>query len=179
LTADIVQFDDLDVGWVVEIGNWRIVEGDMAVDADPKTDEVDWRLVHQGSIAAHFRIGIRFRCYPMHGGERQARKDMRIEPIREACGRCRIQPDILVHMEGGDAAPVDIRRAGKHSEHVRLARSGSKDHAHVRLAGEAFGECGRDICSSGGAHVCPRCKAFDRKLIKGSPCIRRGAKGGG
>ena len=43
LAAGQIEFDDLDEGRIVEVGDRRIVEGNVAVDPDPELDHVDRR----------------------------------------------------------------------------------------------------------------------------------------
>ena len=88
---------------IVEIGDRRVVEGDVAVHADAEADDVDRRLGEQRRIVARRAPPgrRRARCGALRrtaGG----RKTCAVEPAaRSAAARPARQADILVHVEGG------------------------------------------------------------------------------
>ena len=108
----------LDRTRIVEIGDRRIVEGDMPVDADAQHHDVDRRRGQRFGVA----VGSPGHAWLDAGApaERQRGRTGRLQPVGEALRRTGRQADILVHVEGRDprqsmpsaTAALERRRAG-------------------------------------------------------------------
>ena len=129
--------DGLDETRVAEIRLARIIEGDMAVFSDAQDAHVhrmrqEKRLI---TVGLRQRIG-RLRVDVVDGLELRLAEDALTQEIAKALrGRAR-QPDVLVHMERVDAAPVNFRVGNQRGQHVVLRRSGGKHHVELLLHGQ-------------------------------------------
>ena len=66
--------------------------------------------------------------------------ELGFEPDGEALGRVLGQTDVLVHVEGRDAVPVDAGLVAESGEHLALAGGRGEDHAKMIFAAQALAQ---------------------------------------
>jgi hypothetical protein len=140
LAAHPVQRHNLDGTRIVQVC-WRIVEGEVTVRANAEQDEIDRSLGQKRCVvrACSFRIDSGIDWLEANGGE--VMDELVREPVCEALWRILSQPDVLVHVEGRDALPVDGGLTAKRGEHLALAWGRCQNQAKVVLAAQAFSQC--------------------------------------
>ena len=67
------------------------------------------------------------------------------EPGPEALRSMFGQIDVLIHMKGSDATPINSGLAQEGGQHLGLAGRGGEDHAQGWLVTEAGAQCGADV----------------------------------
>src|SRR5580658_2527177 len=127
-----IENDDLHCKRIIKVAR-RIVEREMAVDADSATNNVDWRLIQFRRIRRGGLLRIFTWLDEMHSSKRKAVEDRALQPAPEALRRVGIQSKVFVHVECGDPRPVDVFLGGERCEHLGLARRGGKNHANAGL----------------------------------------------
>ena len=138
--ADIVELDRTDVERVIEMADWRIDEREMAVFADAHDDEARLGVVEQRGIAGAFRVGIgRLAIELMKRRDRYMIEQAIAQKAPEGCRMIGGHPGILVHVERGDARPIDFLFAQRGEK--RVLRNGTrKNHSNAAVALD----CGAD-----------------------------------
>jgi hypothetical protein len=134
LAAGLVKSDNLDVERVMEIRHGGVIERNMAVNANPKADDVDGCLGKASRVGLCRRSGIRFGDDVMHRREGEMSKDGVVKPMRETLRRISRKTYVFIHMKGRYPVPVNSLLLPKATEGFCLARCGSKNHSHLRLA---------------------------------------------
>ena len=111
LPAHIVQRDHFYGIGVLEIGHPRVVESQMAIFPDAQANDVYGIPGKQGAVA--FAFGFDVRGFPpeiMHRAQGNLGEKMLPQEMPETLGRCGLQADVFVHVEGIDPCPVYSRR---------------------------------------------------------------------
>jgi hypothetical protein len=134
LAAGLVKSDNLDVERVMEIRHGGVIERNMAVNPDPEADEVDGRLGKASGVDLRRRSGIRFGDNVMHRREGEMSEQGFVKPMRETLRRISRKTYVFIHMKGRYPVPVNSLLLPKATEGFCLARRGSKNHSHLRLA---------------------------------------------
>ena len=107
LAAGGVEFDDLHGARIGEVGDGRVVEGDVSVFADAETNDVDRRLREQGRIARALRIRIvRLARDAVKRRGADAVEHVFALVVAKARGMIRADAGVFVHVEKRDARPV-------------------------------------------------------------------------
>jgi len=154
LAAVGVEIDDLDGEYIVKDGR-RIVEGQVAVGADAAADDINRRGVELRGIERGGLLGIVAGLQQVHLAKGQQIEDVTAEPEAEALRRSGGEAEVLIHVEGDDARPIDSLLLAECGEHLGLAGGSGEDDAHDGLAGEAGAYLLRDLlggtCAHGGA----------------------------
>ena len=131
VAAHFVQRDNLYRGRIVEFRHRRVVESDMAVFTDAHEYNVDWRLCQQPGVAAAFGLNVgRVAVQIAYLAKGQTVEHAGAQKVAEALGRRCIQAHIFIHVECGNAFPVDIRRGAQCFQKFILRRSSGKYGAH-------------------------------------------------
>jgi hypothetical protein len=134
LAAGLVKSNNLDVERVIEIRHGGVIERNMAVNADPKADEVDGRLGKASRVCLRRRSGIRFGDNVMHRREEEMSEQGVVKPMRETLRRISRKTYVFIHVKGRYPIPFNCLLLPKPTEGFGLARRGSKNHSHLRLA---------------------------------------------
>ena len=134
LAAGLIKSDKLDVKWILEIRHWGIVESDMTVHADPEADDIDRRIGKVRRISLRRRRRVWFGNNAMHSREGEMIEEGGIEPMGETLRCISRKTDVLIHMKGRYSVPVNSPLLPKATKGFCLARCGSKNHSHLRLA---------------------------------------------
>ena len=151
-TADVVKLGGLDRHGIVEVGNAGIVEGDVAVLTDAHDHDIGRVLFKKGGVAAALGLGIVGRIDVIDRAEGDKREDMLGKEVAKALGSVLGKADVLVHMEGVDARPVDRLVGDERGQHLILRGGGGKDHIDVlALLEQGADPCG-DLGGGEGAH---------------------------
>ena len=133
LPALRIEFDDPHGEWIVEIGRW-IVEGEMTIGPDAATDNINRRSAELRGVAGGGARRIVGGLDQMHGGEVEMVEDGPAQPEPETLWRIGGQVEILVHMECGDARPIDALLFTERGKHLALTGRSGEDHSHAGLA---------------------------------------------
>ncbi len=99
----------------------------------------NWVMGVAGPGSAAMEMAISNLVLPGHKVLRAQGKmleELAAQPAAEGLGRLLRQPDVLIHVEGGDARPVDPGLLPERREHVALAGRRGEDHAHIGLSRE-------------------------------------------
>ena len=159
MAARVVDLDRLDDQRIVEIGDVRVVEGEMAVLADPDQGEIDAAVGEQAAVAGALDVGTaggrRAAIEQLDPARPHARPDPALEPLPERALVPERQPDVLVEMEGDDPRPVDVARLGEGIEEFGLRRRRREDHACPLGARQDRAKAIRGMVRRGRAHPCP------------------------
>ena len=85
--AGLVEGDDLDLQRIGEIGDGRIVEGQVAILANAGADDVDGMGGQEGSVAAALCLGIgRMPVQKVHGAGLDPVVELFLEKVAKALG---------------------------------------------------------------------------------------------
>ena len=137
LTAALrVECDEFDGEGIGEISG-RIVEGEMAVDADAAADDVKGSGVEFGGVVGCGLRGIVAGDEKMRGGEGEMIEDCAAQPEGETLRCVGGEADVFIHVEGGDAGPIDRGLGTEGREHFTLAGRGGENDADAGLGGES------------------------------------------
>ena len=101
------EFHDFDLAGIFKVGDWRVVEGEVAVFSDAQAAEVDGRLGEQAFVAVAFvqrEQGVA--CQVVEGLGFGFGFDAFFHVALEAGAVARRQSEIFVHMEKLDSGPV-------------------------------------------------------------------------
>jgi hypothetical protein len=130
LTAQRVQ--DYHFGWkrVLQIRR-RIIEGKVPIRANPEQYDIDGSLSQKRWVGPTCCFRIAPGIDPFEAGQGKVNDEIFLEPVCEASRRILRQSDVLVHVEGRDALPVNARLTAKSGEHLALARRRRKNQAKV------------------------------------------------
>ena len=153
--ADRVERDDLDRQRVGEVGHRRIVEREVAVHPDAEAHDVERRLGEQGRVVADAGLRTPLGLEQVDAAERHAVEERPPQPAPEALRRRLGETEILVHVEGRDAAPVDARLGRERVQQLPLARRRGEHHPHGRPRRQAAAQLGRDVRGRRPAHGGP------------------------
>ena len=165
LTACVIEIDNSHGERIVE-GGGRIVEGEMTVDTDSAADNVDGCCGQFRSVTLGRLRGVDTRFDQMHGSKGKVIEDRAAKPGAEALRRGLRQADVIVHVEGGDAGPVDVALFAKCSEHFRLAWRGGEDYADAGLLLKARAYLIRDGGGGLGSHREPGCRDMNGEPVE-------------
>lgn len=101
------------------------------VFTDAHEYNVDWRLCQQPGVAAAFGLNVgRVAVQIAYLAKGQTVEHAGAQKVAEALGRRCIQAHIFIHVECGNAFPVDIWRGAQCFQKFILRRSGGKYGAH-------------------------------------------------
>src|SRR5665647_1927090 len=107
--AGIVEMDNLDRQGVGEVRHRRVVEANVSVLADSDKAGVDGRLGEQGAIAAALSFHIRrVTVNIVHGAQRNAVGQPRLQPPPETRRMRHRHAGVLVQVERLDGAPAEV-----------------------------------------------------------------------
>lgn len=134
LAAGLIESNNLDVKRIIEIRHRWIIESNMAVYADPEADQVDRRLGKASRVGLRRRGRIRFGGNVMHSREGEMSEERFIKPMCETLWRISRKTYVFIHMKGRYPIPCNSRLLPKATQGFCLARCGSKNHSHLRLA---------------------------------------------
>ena len=122
---------------IVEIGNAGVIERDMSVLPDAEDAHVQRVLCQQRGIACGFKLRVCRRTVDViHRFERKPSEYRALQKARKAGGVIGRNTDILIHMKGVHAPPVDILFLQKLRKHLVLRRRGGKHHVQLVLCSE-------------------------------------------
>ncbi len=117
--ADLVQFHRAHIARIVEVADRRVDEGEVSVLADPHDHQAGTRRVEQGGVARALGIGVGgFAIELVEGGDGDVTEQAVAEEAAEGGGMAGGHAGVLVHVESGDAGPVDFLRADAGEEGV-------------------------------------------------------------
>ncbi len=125
--ADFVEFHGPHVARVGEIADRRIDEGQVAVLADPHDHQAGRSLLQESGVAFAFSSGIGcFTIQLMECRYRNVVEEAVAEKASEGRRMVRGHSGIFVHVEGGEAGPIDLVSAQCGKEGV-LRHGGGED----------------------------------------------------
>ncbi len=140
IAAGGVEPDQLDENWVEEIGDGRVIESEVAVLADPRTDDIG-RLGEQpvlvGQAGLHRAVCLFAPNQPQPGTFQSDQPEevlLKIAPKRRRMIGADSQ--IFVHVKGDDAGPVDLLVGHEAGQELVLTRRRGQDE--VGLAGHVL-----------------------------------------
>lgn len=135
LAAGAVELNQFDGARVVEVGDGRVVEGDMAVLADAETAEVDGLCPQQFGVTRAF--GERFGAVAaqvVEGAGGQALVDAFPEEAPETGGVIGANAQVLVHVEQRHARPINPGLGHQRVQKGNLRRCGCENRRGGGLA---------------------------------------------
>ena len=181
LAAGEVEFDDFDEERVGEVGDGRVVEGDVAVFANAHADEIDGLCAEEGGVAGGDGLGVGlFGGQGMEAAEGDVAEEMLVEVVAEALRVRGGEADVVVHVKRGDSGPVEGEGVGlvdEGGEEFVLGRCAGEDDTGVALAGEDAVQVGRD--GAGGGTTEGRAVGVDFDGQTAGGCVVRGGDGHG
>jgi hypothetical protein len=137
LAAGFVELDQFDRVRIVEVGDGRIVEGEVSVLADTEATEIDGLGAEERSITRALGqglVGVAGEIVKGRGAE-AALYAFAEEPAE--AGRVGVgDSEVFVHVKEGDAGPVDGVVGGEVLEEADLGSGGSEEDGGVVLPGE-------------------------------------------
>ena len=164
--AGLVERDLLDRQRVVEVGDGRVVEGDVPVLADAHADDVDLNSLQKGGIPAAGLVGIALGPDVVHAGEGHLAEDGGAQEVAEALRGVGREPHVFVHVEGVDAVPFDAGRGGEGRQELVLGGRGGENHVNLLLDGKQFPDAGGDVGRGGFSHVAAGVIDSDREFSR-------------
>ena len=154
LSAFVVEVDEFDGHEVAEVGDVRVVEGDVPVLSDPHDDDVDRPLRQNRRVATEQKLDAVpsiFRIEVVNRLKWKLAETMLPQIPRESRGGARREPDILVHMESDDLSPVDVFSGAEGLERLVLRRGGGKDDSGFSLLVNRLGDRFRRVATRASA----------------------------
>lgn len=140
LAAGEVELDDFDEERVGEVGDGRVVEGDVAVFPDAHADKIDGLFAEEGGIAGGDGAGVGlFGGQRMEAAEGNVAEEMVLEVVAKALRVRGGEADVVVHVKRRDARPVERKGSGlvdEGGEEFVLRRGAGEDDAGLALTGE-------------------------------------------
>jgi len=107
-STGFVDVHDLHGAPVSEVGNVRIVEGQMPVLADAKHAQVDRLSLEDCFVSGAFSFQVLGRAlHVLRPPDRNARTNVHLEPPSKGRWIVAAQPDVLIELEDLDATPID------------------------------------------------------------------------
>lgn len=123
----------------IEVGDMRIVKGEVAVFADADEREVDRRGQQPAAVTAHHFIEVRGIALDAADRARMhALHKVVLDPIAETGGVPGGNPDVFVQLEGVDPVPIDVRQPREHADHFQLGIAGADHDACLATAASPF-----------------------------------------
>ena len=154
LTAGQVELDDLHQTLVLEVGDRRIVEGDVAILTDAEAAEVDFLCVQEGGVAFAFRNGLKAIAFEVVEGFRlEAGFDAFAHVAAEAGFVLGIDAEVFIHVEEGDLGPVHAAEADDFFEKFDLGIAGGQNGGSRAFLGDDSGEVITDFQGGISSHV--------------------------
>ena len=131
-SAGLVEVHDPHGAPVSEVGDVRIVEGQVSVLADTEHAHVDRRSSNDGFVPGALSCEVLGRAvHVLRPLDRDARTKVHLEPPSEGRWIVAAQPDVLIELENLDATPIDLVLANQGVQEG-LLRHGCREYRSNR-----------------------------------------------
>lgn len=152
--AGVVELHEFDPVRIVEAGDGRIIEGDVAIFADAEAAEIDGLRLEERGVPGDFverqvALAVEVMELPGFDEEFHAFAHITTEARRVIAG----DSEVFVHVEQGDLGPIDAAGLDESFEEPDLGITGGEDGGGGTLAGDDLGQVVSDLGRHGGGHV--------------------------